>query len=126
MTSGSSPGMMLCGLGAWARNVSYASSPDGIAVAADQGQRLDRAAQKPSLARRGDLGGRSGVDDDGMMRRGRTPNEIVHRHRAVMRIAADKVVRTPSIALGVADRVKLVFGERWVSIATSGSDLGIA
>src|SRR4051794_34190583 len=56
--------------------------PDGIAVDADQGQRLDRAAEKPSLARR-DLGGRSGVDDDGMMRRGRNPNEIVHRHRAV-------------------------------------------
>ena len=88
--------------------------PEGIAVDADQGQRLDRAAQKPSLARRGDLGGRSGVDDDGMMRRDRNPNEIVHRHRAVMRIAADKMVRTPGIALGVADRVKLVFGEMGV------------
>jgi hypothetical protein len=55
---------------------------DGIAVEADQGQRLDRAAQKPPLARRGDLGGKAGVDDDGIMRRDRNPHEIVHRHRA--------------------------------------------
>jgi hypothetical protein len=99
--------------------------PDGIAVDADQGQCLDRAAQKPSLARRGDLGGKSGVDDDGMMRRDCNPHEIVLRHRVVMRVTADKMVRTPGIALGVADRVSSYSG-RWVSMSGLGSDVGIA
>ena len=92
---------------------------DGIAVDAEQGQRLDRAAQKPPLACRGDLGGKAGVDDDGMMRRDRDPHEIVHRHRTVMRVAADEMVGTPGIALGVADRVELVLREMGIH-----SDLG--
>jgi hypothetical protein len=87
---------------------------DGIAVDADQRERFDRAAQKPTLARRGDLGGKAGVDDDGMMRGDRDPHEIVHRHRAVMRVAADKMVGPSGIALGVADRVELVSGEMGV------------
>jgi len=53
--------------------------PDGATVYADQRERLDRAAQKPPLARRCDLGGKAGVDDDGMMRRDCDPHEIVHR-----------------------------------------------
>jgi hypothetical protein len=87
---------------------------DGIAVDAQQGQRLDRAAQKPPLARRGDLGGKAGVDDDGMMRRDCDPHEIVHRHRGVMRIAADEMIRASGVALGVTDRVELVFREMGV------------
>jgi hypothetical protein len=82
---------------------------DGIAVHAEQRERLDRAAQKPPLARGGDLGGKAGIDDDGMMRRDRDPHEIIHRHRAVMRVAADKMVGTPGVALGVTDRVELIF-----------------
>ena len=82
---------------------------DRIAVDADQRQRLNRAAQVPSPARYGDLRGKAGIDDDGMMRRDRDPNEIVHRHRAVMRIAADEMVGAPGVALGVTDRVEFVF-----------------
>lgn len=85
--------------------------PDGIAVDADQGQRLDRTAQKPPLGRRGNLGSKAGIDDDGMMWRDCDPHEIVHRHRAVMRVAADKMVGAPGVALGVTDRVELVFRE---------------
>ena len=48
---------------------------DGIAVDADQRQRLDRAAQKAPLARRGDLGGKPGVDDGGMMPRNGNPQK---------------------------------------------------
>ena len=87
---------------------------DGLAVDPDQRERFDRAAQKPPLARRGDLGGKAGVDDDGVMRRDRDPHEIIHRHGAVMRVAADEMVATPGIALGVADRVELVFREMGV------------
>src|SRR5204862_249919 len=83
---------------------------DGIAVDADQRERLDRTAQKPPLARRGDLGGKAGVGDDGMMRGDRDPHEKVHRHRAVMRVAADEMLGSPRAAPGVTDRVALVFG----------------
>ena len=103
---------------------------DGTAVDADQRQRLDRAPQKPPLARRSDLGGKAGVDDDSMMRRDPDPYEIVHRHRAVMRIAADKMIGTQGVALGVTDRGELVFREMGVHERprgpTLGSDLGIA
>jgi len=85
--------------------------PDGATVYADQRERLDRAAQKPPLARRGDLGGKAGIDYDGVLRRDRDPHEIIHRHRAVMRVAADEMVGAPSIAFGVTDRVELVFRE---------------
>jgi len=78
---------------------------DGAAVDAQQRERLDRAAQKPPLTRRGDLGRKPGIDDDGMMRCDCDPHEIVHRHRAVMRVAADEMVGSPGVALGIADRV---------------------
>lgn len=98
---------------------------DGVAVDADEGQRLDRAAQKPPLARRCDLGGKAGVDDHGMLRRDCGPHEIIHRHRAVMRVAADKMVGTPGVALGVTDRVELVFGEVSVHGWPRGASLGL-
>jgi hypothetical protein len=88
-------------------------------VDADQGECLDRAAKKPAFARRGDLRGKAGIDDDGMVRRDRGPHEIIHRHRAVMRVAADEMVGTPGVALSVADRIDLVFREMGVH-----SDLG--
>ena len=98
---------------------------DGIAVDVDQRERLDRAAQKPPLARRCDLGGKAGVDDDGMMRRDCDPYEIVHRHRAVMRVATDEMFGTPGIALGVTDRVELVFGEMVIHDWPRGASLGL-
>ncbi len=87
---------------------------DRAGVDPDERQRLRRAAQMPPPARRGDLRGKSGVDDDRAVRRDRDPDEIIHRHRPVMRVAADKVVGAPGVALGVADRVELVFGEMGV------------
>ena len=74
---------------------------DRRGVDADQRQRLRRAAQMPAPARRGDLGGKAGIDDDRAVRRDRHPDEIIHRHRAVMRVAADEMVGAPGVALGV-------------------------
>jgi hypothetical protein len=36
-----------------------------------------------------------------------------------MRIAADKMIRAPGVALGIADRVELVFGKMAVHGAAS-------
>ena len=82
-------------------------------------QRLGRAAQVSPTARRRDLGGKAGVDDETALGSDRRPDEIVHRHRPVMRIAADEVIGTPGVALGIADRIKLVFGEMAVQDAAS-------
>jgi hypothetical protein len=68
----------------------------------------------PAPARFGHLCGKAGIDDDRAVRRDRDPDEIIHRHRPVMRVTADKVVGAPGISLGIADRVELVFGEMGV------------
>ena len=87
---------------------------DRVGIDADQRQRLGRAAQMAAPARRRDLCGKAGVDDHRAVRRDRHPDEIIHRHRAVMRVAADEMVGAPGVALGIADRVELVFGEMGV------------
>ena len=40
------------------------------------------------------------------------PGEVVHRHRPVVRVAADEMVRAPGVAPGVADGEDLVFSHR--------------
>jgi hypothetical protein len=68
----------------------------------------------PPAASRGDLGGKAGVDDETALGSDCGPDEIIHRHRPVMRVAADEVIGAPGVALGIADRVKLVFGKMTV------------
>jgi hypothetical protein len=92
---------------------------DGIVVEPYERQRLRRTAQMPPSARCGDLGGKAGIDHVTPLRPDRRPDEIVHRHRSVMRIAADEVIGTPGIALGIADRVERVFGKMAVHGAAS-------
>ena len=92
---------------------------DAIAVEPDQRQQLRRAAQVAPPARCGDLGGKAGVDHKAASRPDRRPDEIIHRHRPVMRIAADEMIRTPGVALGIADCIELVFGEMAVHGAAS-------
>ena len=82
----------------------------------DERQRPGRAAQMAAAARCGNLRGEAGVDHHRAVRRDRHPHEVVHRHRAVMRVAADEMIGAPGIALGVADRVELVFGEMGVGV----------
>jgi hypothetical protein len=64
-----------------------------------------------AAARRSDLGGKTGINDKAALGADRRPNEIIHRHRPVMRIAADEMIAAPRVALGIADRIELVFGE---------------
>src|SRR6516165_1041980 len=78
-----------------------------------------RAAQVPPAARRCDFGSEAGIDYKTTLSTNSGPDEIVHRHRAVMRIAADEMIGTPGVALGIADRTELVFGEMAVHGAVS-------
>jgi hypothetical protein len=57
-----------------------------------------------AAASSGDLGGKAGVDDKAALASDRGPDEIIHRHRPVMRVAADEMVAAPCLTLGVADR----------------------
>jgi hypothetical protein len=82
---------------------------DAVVVEPDERQRLRRTAQVPPSACGGNLGGEAGIDHEAPLGPDRRPDEIVHRHRPVMRIAADEVIGTPGIALGIADRVEFVF-----------------
>ena len=84
---------------------------DRVAVEPDHRQRLGRAAQMPPAARGGDLGGKAGVDHKAALGPDRRPDEIIHRHRPVMRVAADEMVAAARVALGIADRIELVFGK---------------
>ena len=65
----------------------------------------------PPAACRCDFGGKAGVDHKAVLGTDGSPDEIIHRHRAVMRIAADEVIGAPGVSLGIADRVELVFRE---------------
>jgi hypothetical protein len=87
-------------------------------INSDQRQRRRRTAQMPTSTRCRHFRGKAGIDDKGAVRRSRYPDEIVHWHRAIVRITADEVIGASGIALGVADRVELVFRRR-VSMATS-------
>ena len=77
-------------------------------VDADQPQPvLHRAEQRPAALcahRRIE----AGVEDEGPRRADDRPDEIVERHRAVMRIAEDEVVRGGAVVVAVADRVEFV------------------
>src|SRR6516162_2068271 len=87
---------------------------DVIAVEPNKRQGLGRAAQMAPSAGCRDLGGKAGVDHKTAVRPDCCPNEIIHWHWGVMRVAADEMVGASRVALGVADRVKLVFGKRGV------------
>jgi hypothetical protein len=72
-------------------------------------QRLHRTAQECPLPPLCYVGIESSVDDESAAASSRHPHEIVHRHRAVVRIAADEMIAAPRIAGGIADGKELVF-----------------
>lgn len=83
----------------------------GLRADAKQLQRLRRAAQERAVAFLGHLGGEAGVDDEGAGRTDRDPGVVIHRHRRIVRVAADEIVAAASAARGVAQRMDLVFRE---------------
>jgi len=78
-------------------------------VDVEQAQGFPGLAQQHPLALLGHVGVETGVDDDGALGVAHHPDEVVHGHRRVVRIAADEVVRTTRFARRVLDREYLVF-----------------
>ena len=74
----------------------------------DGAQAVPGAAQKLALAPLGHLRVEAGVEDEGRVAAHDRPDEIVQRHRAVVRVAADEVLAGAPIVTCVADRVELV------------------
>src|SRR6478672_10785255 len=71
-------------------------------------QCFDRTAQERALTRSCVLLCESGNDDKRLVRSYRSPHKVVHRHRNVMRIAAEKMARAACIARAVAQREHFV------------------
>src|SRR4051812_42811673 len=82
---------------------------DAIGVDAERTERLHRAAQEGALALLRCLRIEAGIDDEGSACTPRHPDEIVHRHRPVMRIAADEMLAPPRLARRITDGKELVF-----------------
>ena len=85
----------------------------------EQLQRVDRIAQIGALALGRDFLGEAAVDDEPALLADRKPAEIVHRHRPVMRIAADEIVLPAALAGRVAKRVHLIARE--IRVVAHGS-----
>ena len=78
---------------------------DGTGVDTDRRQRLGRGAQEAPVAARRVERAEAGVDDPGLVVADDRPHEVVHRHRSVVRIAAEEVLAAPGVALRVLHRV---------------------
>ena len=77
-------------------------------VDAEQLQAARGTAQMLATALGGHGGGEAGVDDDLAALAADQPDEVVERHRPVVRITADEVFRRAPIVMRVLERVNLV------------------
>ena len=77
----------------------------------DQPHRPDWTTKKSASTLRRDLLGESDIDDNGAFLSLSDPDEVVHGHGRVMRVAADEVVTPLRVAHGIADGVEFVFGQ---------------
>src|SRR6185295_7248552 len=82
---------------------------DIIGTDIERAKRLHRATQESPLSLPGYFRVESGIDDKGATSSPCQPHEIIHRHRAVVRIAADEMLAPPRLAGGIADGKELVF-----------------
>src|ERR1700722_1760034 len=71
-------------------------------------ERLHRVAQECALAPCRYFGVEAGIDHKGSAAAFCHPDEIIHRHRPIMRIATDKVVAAPRLTGGITERKQLV------------------
>src|SRR6185437_11941317 len=82
---------------------------DRLRIDVERAKRLHRTAQKRPLPPVRYFRVEAGVDDEGTASPSCQPHEVIHRHRTVVRIAADEMVAPPRITRGVANGKKLVF-----------------
>ena len=71
---------------------------------AEQSESLDGIAEIGPLSPRRDLGGEAAVDDEPALRADDEPTEIVHRHRTVVRVAANEMILSAPLARRIAQR----------------------
>src|SRR5215470_3590545 len=76
---------------------------DRVRVNAEETERLHRTAQEGALAPLRDFGVEAGVDDKRSPAAARDPDEVIHRHRPIMRIATDEMRGAARVTGGVAD-----------------------
>src|SRR3984893_17049361 len=81
---------------------------DRIRINAKRGEPLHRTAQKCALALFRYFGVKAGIDDKGSAAAPCHPYEVIHRHRPVMRIAADEVRGPSRVTGGITDGKELV------------------
>src|SRR5687767_2317869 len=79
-----------------------------IRVAAQRAERLRRAPQVLAPALSAHRRGKAGIDDDLTPLPADQPDEVVERHRAVVRVAADEVLRPAARVMRVLKGVNLV------------------
>ena len=78
---------------------------DGRGIDIDGSESLGRGAQELAPACRRVSGAEPRVDDPGRMLPYDRPHEVVHRHRRVVRVAADEVLGPARVAFRVLHRV---------------------
>ena len=77
---------------------------DRIRIDVERAERLYRTAQERPFPLLRYLRVETGVDDEGAPSSFRHPHEIVHRHRPIVRVAADEMIAAPRLA-----RINLTF-----------------
>ena len=83
---------------------------DLIGIKPDHPQSVSDRTQQRALSFRRAGGVETGVKHKTPVLPDNRPDEIVKRHRPVVRIAADEVVRCRSVVMTVADREEIVSG----------------
>ena len=82
---------------------------DRIHIDVERAERLDRTTQERPVSLLRYFRVEAGVDDEGAAASLRHPHEVVHRHRPVMRVAADEMIAAPRLAGRIADGEEFVF-----------------
>ena len=77
---------------------------DRSRIDAKPGEAFRRPPEQHALALRGDFGREACIQHERAIAVAHEPHEVIHRHRRVVRIAAEKMIRAARIALCVFDR----------------------
>jgi len=84
---------------------------DRIGLDADQAQGLDRATKQLTVATAGGFLGEPQIDDEVLVRPLRYPDEVVHVHRPVVRIADHEMIAAAGGPVRVSDGKEFVVGK---------------
>ena len=83
---------------------------DLVGINTDQLQAFNRAAQVIALTLGSDFRREARINDHRAIFIHRRPDEVIHRHGCIMRVATNEMLRAFGIAHGIAQRIDAVFG----------------